>query len=79
MNKEHKKIIASAKYHAKKWFNNGWSKVVTVHCVDVTFPDGSKELGIKDPEKYNGFDFIYKDSIFASITYNGKKLVTNVT
>ena len=71
------KVIKQAKYYAKKWHKNGWGKVVTVHCVDVTFPDGSRGVGIKDSEKYNGFEFIYKDSVFAVVSYDGRKFTVN--
>jgi len=70
MNKQ--KIIKSAKYYAKKWFDNGW-KESKVLCVDVTYPDGSREIGIKDADNLHGFDFLYDGNTFATVTYNGKK------
>ena len=68
------KALNQAKYHAKKWFNNGWGSQVLA-CVDVTFQDGSREISFKDTKNdFNHFGFIYAKNVFKTVSYDGIKL-----
>ena len=66
-----KTALKQAKYFARRWFENGWGKQV-VYCYDVIFPDGSRDIGIKDKDRVNGFEFIYVKNAFAVVEYDGK-------
>ena len=66
--------LKQAKQSVKRWYNNGWKDQV-IYCYDIIYPDGSRDIGIKDKDNVNGFEFLYIDNAFAIVRYDGKLTV----
>jgi hypothetical protein len=70
-NIERREALKTAKRLVKNWYNNGWQDQ-TIYCYDIIYPDGSRDIGIKDKDNINGFEFLFVENAFAIVKYNGK-------